>query len=134
MQAISGLMGRWQVLSQVPLTLCDSAHNVDGLRYVMAALKQLQAPQLHLVFGTVSDKDWTKLWDLLPQNAQYYFCKANIPRGLDATVLQQRAAAHQLQGEAYSSVKAAFEAAQQQASEEDVIFVGGSIFVVAEVL
>lgn len=133
-QAISGLMGRWQVLSQAPLTLCDSAHNVDGLRYVMTALKELEAPQLHIVFGTVSDKDWTKLWDLLPKNAQYYFCKAKIPRGLDATVLQQRAAAHQLQGEAYTSVKAAFEAAQQQASEEDVIFVGGSIFVVAEVL
>ncbi|MGH1334555.1 MAG: bifunctional folylpolyglutamate synthase/dihydrofolate synthase [Aureispira sp.] len=133
-QKISGLMGRWQVLSPSPLTLCDSAHNVDGLRYVMTALKQLKAPQLHVVFGTVKDKDWTKLWDLLPKEAQYYFCKANIPRGLDAQELQQRAAAEQLQGEAYPSVQMAFQAAQQQAHEKDVIFVGGSIFVVAEVL
>lgn len=133
-QKISGLMGRWQVLGKAPLILCDSAHNINGLRYVVEALHQLQAEKLHIVFGTVSDKDWTKLWSLLPKHAHYYFCKANIPRGLDAEELQQRAAAHQLQGVAYPSVQVAFEAAQAQASKRDVIFVGGSIFVVAEVL
>jgi dihydrofolate synthase/folylpolyglutamate synthase len=133
-QAISGLIGRWQVLGQSPLILCDSAHNVDGLRYVTKALAALPAEQLHLVFGTVSDKDWTKLWGLLPKEAQYYFCKANIPRGLDAQQLQQQAAQHQLHGNAYPSVQAAFEAAKAKAQENDVIFVGGSIFVVAEVL
>ena len=133
-QAISGLMGRWQVLGEQPLIICDSAHNVEGLTYVVEALGQLEYQQLHLVFGTVQDKDWTKLWALLPQEAQYYFCKAAIPRGLDAAVLRDRAAQHQLYGEAYPSVQAALEAAQQQAQKEDVIFVGGSIFVVAEVL
>ncbi|MFK7797819.1 MAG: folylpolyglutamate synthase/dihydrofolate synthase family protein [Aureispira sp.] len=133
-QAISGLMGRWQVLGQAPLILCDSAHNVDGLRYVSKALADLPAEQLHIVFGTVSDKDWSKLWGLLPQQAQYYFCKANIPRGLNAQKLQQQAVQHQLHGTAYASVQAAFEAAKAQAQENDVIFVGGSIFVVAEVL
>lgn len=133
-QAISGIMGRWQVLSQQPLTLCDSAHNVEGLTYVVEALEQLEYQQLHMVFGTVQDKDWTKLWALLPKEAQYYFCKAAIPRGLEAAILRDRAAAHQLYGEAYPSVQAALEAAQQQAQKEDVIFVGGSIFVVAEVL
>jgi dihydrofolate synthase/folylpolyglutamate synthase len=133
-QGISGLMGRWQVLHQEPLTLCDSAHNVDGLRYVVQALRRLEAEQLHLVFGTVSDKDWSKLWKILPPEARYYFCKANIPRGLDASILQERAAQHDLQGIAYPSVQAALAAARANAGKEDVVFVGGSIFVVAEVL
>lgn len=133
-QKISGLLGRWQVLGKAPLILCDSAHNVDGLTYVMEALKELNTPQLHLVFGTVSDKDWSKLWGLLPANALYYFCKADIPRGLDAVQLQQQAQVQGLEGMAYPSVQAAYAAAQAKASAQDVIFVGGSIFVVAEVL
>ncbi len=133
-QKISGLMGRWQILGQRPLTICDSAHNVDGLRYVVDALHQLAAPRLHVVFGTVNDKDWSKLWPILPSEATYYFCKAAIPRGLEAKLLQQQAAAHGLQGEAYASVAEAFAAAQAAADAADVVFVGGSIFVVAEVL
>lgn len=133
-QAISGLMGRWQVLNSEPLTICDSAHNVDGLRYVVEQLKQLEYQHLHVVFGTVMDKDWTKLWGLLPQQASYYFCKAAIPRGLEASLLEAKAARHHLYGKAYPSVKAAYKAAQQQAKKEDLIFIGGSIFVVAEVL
>ncbi|WP_052597570.1 folylpolyglutamate synthase/dihydrofolate synthase family protein [Aureispira sp. CCB-QB1] len=133
-QNISHLLGRWQVLSEFPLTICDSGHNGHGLQYTLQALKELNKEQIHFVFGTVNDKDLSKVFPLLPKDAIYYFCKADIPRGLDAHTLQQFAEAYGLNGEAYVSVQEAFEVAQAQASDDDCVFVGGSIFVVGEVV
>lgn len=133
-QNISKLLGRWQVLSEFPLTICDSGHNGHGLQYTLQALEELGKEQIHFVFGTVNDKDLTKVFPLLPKDAIYYFCKADIPRGLDAHTLQQFAEEYGLNGRAYPSVREAFEVAQAQAGEEDCVFVGGSIFVVGEVV
>lgn len=133
-QNISKILGRWQVLSEFPLTICDSGHNGHGLQYTLDALAELNKDQIHFVFGTVNDKDLSKVFPLLPKDAIYYFCKADIPRGLEAETLHQFAKAHGLQGTAYPSVRDAFEVAQAQASDNDCVFVGGSIFVVGEVL
>jgi dihydrofolate synthase/folylpolyglutamate synthase len=133
-QGISTLLGRWQVLSESPLTICDSGHNGHGLQYTIDALEELNKEQIHFVFGTVNDKDLSKVFPLLPKEAIYYFCKANIPRGLDATALQEAAKEQGLNGSAYASVREAFEMAQAKAGNNDCVFVGGSIFVVGEVL
>lgn len=133
-QNISKLLGRWQVLSESPLSICDSGHNGHGLQYTINALEELNKEQVHFVFGSVKDKDLSKVFPLLPKNAIYYFCKADIPRGLDAATLQQLAKEQGLNGRAYPSVRAAFEMAQAQAGADDCVFVGGSIFVVGEVL
>lgn len=133
-QGISKILGRWQILKEQPLTICDSGHNGHGLAYTNKALSNLNKKQLHIVWGTVNDKDLSKVLPLLPKDAIYYFCKANIPRGLDAQELQQVASNYDLAGQAYTSVPAAFEAAQAAADLEDCVFVGGSIFTVAEVV
>lgn len=133
-QNISKLLGRWQVLSESPLTICDSGHNGHGLQYTIQALEELNKEQVHFVFGTVNDKDLSKVFPLLPKEALYYFCKAAIPRGLDANTLREAAKEYGLKGGVYPSVGAAFEAAQARAGEHDCVFVGGSIFVVGEVV
>ena len=127
-------IGRWQQLGINPLILCDSAHNVDGLKIVWEQVKQLSYKELHIVFGMVNDKDRGKILSLFPTEAQYYFAKANIPRGLDAAILKKEAAEYGLKGRAYVSVKNALKAAKRKAKREDLIFIGGSIFIVAEVL
>jgi dihydrofolate synthase / folylpolyglutamate synthase len=127
-------MGRWQFLQENPRVLCDSAHNEDGLREVMARLAQLEYAQLHVVMGVVKDKDLAKMLDLFPKNAKYYFAKPDIPRGLDATSLQAQAMQKGLIGKTYSSVHNALKAAKRQAQVDDLIYVGGSTFVVAEVI
>ena len=127
-------IGRWQQLGEDPLVLCDSAHNQDGFEAIMNRLLSLPCERLHLVLGFSNDKDVEKLLTYFPQQAIYYFAKADIPRGMDARELKQRAAALGLQGRAYSSVRNAFKAAKRRANPKDVIFVGGSIFVVGEVL
>jgi len=132
-KGLTNLVGRWQKLNDAPLTICDSAHNEAGLRYVIKGLQQLNKP-LHIVLGTVDDKDLSKILPLFPSSAHYYFCKANVPRGLAAQKLQQTAKEFQLQGQAYTTVAEALAAAQKAAQEDDCIFVGGSIFVVAEAL
>lgn len=133
-KGISKLMGRWQVIDQHPLTIVDSAHNPAGLAYVVEALAALPTASLHIVLGTVNDKDLSKFLPLLPPSATYYFCKASIPRGLAADELQQAARVHNLYGNCYPSVRAALMAANMQSSDHDCIYVGGSVFVVAEVL
>ncbi len=130
----TGLMGRWQVLSEQPLTICDTGHNVNGITFVMNQLMKIQYKQLHIVLGMVKDKDITKVLSLLPKDAQYYFCNANIPRALPSDELQQQAATAGLKGNHYGSVKNAWLAAQQHATKDDAIFIGGSTFVVAEVV
>ncbi len=130
----TGFAGRWMVLNKSPLTVLDSAHNVDGLRTLNEELEQLKFTHLHFVYGTVKDKDIRRALSLLPKHATYYFCKANLPRGLDAGELKQQAAEFNLHGEMYESVAAAFAAAKKQAQKPDMILVAGSVFVVAEVL
>jgi dihydrofolate synthase/folylpolyglutamate synthase len=130
----TGLMGRWQVLKEKPFTVCDTGHNVDGIKYVMEQLKAISCSKLRMVFGIVKDKDVSKVLALLPEEAEYYFCKANLPRALDEKDLQAQAATFGLVGNCYASVKEAYQAAQGEANISDVIFVGGSTFVVAEVV
>ena len=127
-------MGRWQVLGQRPLIIADSAHNEGGLKLVINELTTIKKAHLHIVMGFVNDKDLSKVLALFPKDATYYFAKANIPRGLDASALQTVAKEFQLIGKSYTSVNKAFAAARKKAQPEDLIFVGGSIFVVAEVL
>jgi dihydrofolate synthase/folylpolyglutamate synthase len=126
------LMGRWQVLQENPKIICDTAHNKEGLTYVLNQLKEESFYQLHIVLGMVNDKEVSKVLSLFPKNALYYFCMPNIPRGLDAKVLQQEAVNHSLVGDRYSSVENALQAAKSKALKNDLIFVGGSTFVVAE--
>jgi dihydrofolate synthase/folylpolyglutamate synthase len=140
---LTNMVGRWQILAQNPLTIADAAHNAHGLRYVVAALADLAYTRLHFVFGMVNDKSAATVLELLPkENTYYYFCKADIPRGRAADDLQQEAANFGLSGAIYPSVSAALQAAQAQATKENqadttaksVVYVGGSIFVVAEAL
>jgi len=131
---LTGLHGRWEVLNMQPLTICDTGHNPDGIQEVMKNITAVDYEQLHFVIGMVNDKDITKALALLPTKAIYYFCKPDIPRGLDAESLKLKAESFGLQGETYPSVKAALLAAQANATDNDLVFVGGSTFVVAEVV
>ncbi len=132
--ANTGLSGRWQILSTRPLTICDTGHNREGLQYVTGQLEKLPKKELHMVIGFVSDKDLSLVLPLLPKSARYYFTKASIRRALDGHELMRQAAGYGLKGSAYPDVRTAFEAAQAAAGESDVIFIGGSTFVVAEVI
>lgn len=131
---LTGYIGRWQVLGINPLIIADSGHNPAAISSVVAQFEKLDYRDLHIVLGMVNDKDVTKVLGLLPAKAKYYFSKAAIPRGLEAERLQKEAVKFGLPGDAYPSVKAAFEAAKKNAKKEDLIFVGGSVFVVAEVI
>jgi dihydrofolate synthase / folylpolyglutamate synthase len=130
----TGLKGRWQVLQQQPKTICDTAHNKEGLSYTMIQLQAETYDQLHMVFGVVNDKDISSILELLPKKATYYFCKPNIPRGQSAEELQSVFIQNGFKGKAYSSVNEALEAAKKNANEDDLIYVGGSTFVVAEII
>ena len=127
-------IGRWMKLGTKPIVFADSAHNEAGIQEVISNLQQLSYEKLHIVYGTVNDKDLSKILPLFPKNAQYFWCKATIPRGLDAKKLQEQAIDFDLKGEAYSSVSNAFNSAIQKAQPNDLILIIGSIFVVAEVL
>jgi len=130
----TGLVGRWQVLSDVPLTIADVAHNVDGVRVVRRMLECQPYERLHIVLGMVNDKDLSRVLAELPKAATYYFCKADIPRGLDAATLLDSAKDHGLIGTTHPSVSEAFQAATRAASMNDLVLVTGSVFVVAEVI
>lgn len=134
LRALTSFLGRWEVIGERPTILCDSAHNEAGMRLAMQQVQELPFNKLHFVIGVVKDKDRKKLFSFLPKNARYYFAKADIPRGLDAQILLEEARQHGFQGEAYPSVKRALEAAKEQAASEDLIYIGGSIFVVAEII
>jgi len=130
----SGLQGRWQVLQQEPKIVCDTAHNKEGLSYTMQQLQAESYNNLHIVFGVVSDKDLDSIVSLLPKNATYYFCKPNVQRGLDEDLLKGYFLDKGFIGNSYSSVNEALDAAKLNADTDDLIYVGGSTFVVAEVL
>lgn len=130
----TGLQGRWQVLQQMPKVICDTAHNAEGLQWVMQQLKEEDFENLHVVLGVVSDKDLSKVLPLFPKKARYYFCEPNIIRALAASKLEKEALSFGLTGKVYKSVQDAYQAALKHATKEDLVYVGGSTFVVAEVL
>jgi len=127
-------IGRWQVLGKAPLILCDSAHNEAGIKLAMEELEKLKYGKLHIVYGMVNDKDPKKVLQLLPRKARYYFAKPDIPRGLDVEKLADTAGEAGLRGKPFPSVAKALKAAKEEATPTDLIYVGGSIFVVAEVV
>ncbi|WP_445732950.1 bifunctional folylpolyglutamate synthase/dihydrofolate synthase [Mariniflexile sp.] len=130
----TGLMGRWQTLQLNPKVVCDTGHNKDGLTYVMKQLSNEVFEKLHIVFGVVNDKDLGSIVDLLPKNATYYFCKPDIPRGLDAKELKGFLSNFGLKGDAYGSVNEAYNNALYNANANDFVLIGGSTFVVAEII
>lgn len=128
------LQGRWQILQKYPKVICDTAHNAHGLEMVMQQLKKETYNQLHIVLGVVNDKDLASILPLFPKNANYYFCKPKNERGLNATILLEKAKTHQLIGNTYASVSKAYKAALKKSSDKDLIFIGGSNFVVSEII
>jgi dihydrofolate synthase/folylpolyglutamate synthase len=131
---LTGLMGRWQMLSEKPLTIADTGHNLNGVQFVVNQLKMYPHKQLRMVWGMVRDKDISKILQLLPHEAVYYFCKADLPRALESELLAEQASAFGLQGSTWPSVKEALAQARADASTDDLIFIGGSTFVVAEII
>ena len=130
----TGLAGRWQILGKSPLTICDTGHNKEGLEYVIGQLENIQKSALHMVIGFVNDKDLQSVLPLFPKDALYYFTKASIPRALNESILKSEAAKYGLKGESFPDVQSALNAARNEAKPTDLIFVGGSTFVVAEVI
>ena len=130
----TGLQGRWQQLKEFPKVIADTAHNKNGLEIVINQIQNENFEKLHFVLGVVNDKDLDEILPLFPKNATYYFCKPNIPRGLDAFILRQKAIGFNLNGKVYDSVSNAYQSAIESANKSDFIYVGGSTFVVAEVL
>ena len=130
----TNLQGRWQQLGTNPTIICDTAHNVHGLRIVLQQLQKQKWEQLHIVLGVVNDKNLAEILPLFPKNASYYFCKPNIPRGLDAEILKEIAAEYNLEGKTYLSVSNAYRSAKKNADNNDFIYIGGSTFVVSEIL
>ena len=130
----TGLQGRWQLLNKSPKVICDTAHNIEGLSLVLNQLKKEDFDQMHIVLGVVADKNLDAILPLFPKNAIYYFCKPAVIRGLAEAKLQQKARAYELIGASYVSLIEAYKSAMTAAKTKDLIFIGGSTFVVAEIL
>ncbi|WP_338733147.1 bifunctional folylpolyglutamate synthase/dihydrofolate synthase [Mangrovimonas cancribranchiae] len=130
----TGLKGRWQVLQHNPKVICDTVHNAEGLSLVINQLMKESFNSLHIVFGVVNDKDLTSLFTILPKQATYYLCKPDIPRGMDEKKLKSEFDKANFMSKIYGSVNQAFSSAKEQAKEDDLIFVGGSTFTVAEII
>lgn len=130
----TGLLGRWQILSENPLTICDTGHNEAGIKEVLKQISLTKHNHLHFVFGAVNDKEIDSILSMLPKNATYYFCQAKIPRALDVNNLYTKAKEFELKGNPYDSVENAIKQAKANASVNDLVFVGGSTFVVAEAI
>jgi len=130
----TNLQGRWQQLGENPKIIFDTAHNAHGLSVVLQQIQKEQFEQLHIILGVVNDKNLEEILPLFPENAIYYFCKPNNLRGLEPTILKEKAAIFNLKGKIYNSVSTAYLAAKESACSNDFIYVGGSTFVVAEIL
>ena len=130
----TGLRGRWDILGENPRMVCDTGHNAAGMERVIKQIRNTPWKHLHMVLGFVNDKDLRDILSMLPRKASYYFTRSSVPRALEATILKESASAYGLQGTSYPSVQEALEAAKQAASSEDMIFIGGSTFVVADLL
>ena len=132
--SLTGLMGRWQKISEHPMTVCDAGHNIGGIEYIVRQLQAQECDTLRIVFGMVSDKDITAVLAMMPKSATYYFTQASIQRAMPAAELQEKASAFGLTGDHYPNVKTALEAAKTDSDANDFIFVGGSCFIVADLL
>ncbi len=130
----TGILGRWQILKNRPLIICDIGHNVDGIKNVVQQIKSIKYRKLHFVFGTVNDKEILKILVQLPKDAEYYFCEANIPRAMNCEKLKKLASKYNLTGKEYQNVKEALKSAEMNSDSDDLIFIGGSTFVVSEIL
>ncbi|TKD59344.1 folylpolyglutamate synthase/dihydrofolate synthase family protein [Flavobacterium sp. ASW18X] len=130
----TGLLGRWQILQKQPLVVCDTAHNLEGLSLVMAQVQKQSYKKLHLVLGFVNDKEVAKILPLFPKDASYYFVKPNVPRGMDLDVLKNYAENQGLKGGYFEDVSTGLAEAKRNAKKKDMVYVGGSTFVVAEIL
>lgn len=130
----TGLLGRWQQIHSNPKVICDTAHNSHGLKIVLNQIQKEKFNQLHFVLGVVNDKDLEDILPLFPKNAKYYFSKPNVPRGLDTAVLKEKAEVYGLIGFVYNSISEAYEEALKASTENDFIYIGGSTFVVAEIV
>lgn len=131
---LTGLMGRWQKLEENPTIICDTGHNIGGMKYIVEQLSRMKYDKLHIIIGMVNDKDINGVISLLPQNAIYYFTQASVKRALPAEKVKEIANNHGLKGEAYSSVEKALTIAKNNAKENDLIFIGGSTFIVADLI
>ena len=131
---LTGLMGRWQTLQEKPRIVCDTGHNEHGVKYIVEQLSMESYDKLHIVFGMANDKDASTILSMMPKNAIYYFTQASVDRALDVNALAESALKHGLTGNRYSNVESALESVKENANENDFIFIGGSSFIVADVL
>lgn len=130
----TGLMGRWQKLSDKPKVICDTGHNVGGIQYIVKQLELQEYDNLRIVMGMVNDKDISTVLSMMPKHAVYYFTQASVKRAMPCRDFKAKAAGYGLEGDAYPTVRQAYEAALHDASQNDLVFVGGSSFIVADLL
>lgn len=130
----TGFSGRWHILCKSPLIIADTGHNIAGITEITKQLKSLTYKDLHIIFGVVNDKNIDDILNIMPKNAVYYFTKANIPRSLDESELQNEAKRFQMKGETYPTVNQAFKKAKEEANNSDMILICGSTFIVAEII
>ena len=130
----TGFKGRWQVIERNPLTVCETAHNKDGIQSMLGTLSGMSFSNLHIIYGCVNDKDYASILALLPRQATYYFCKPDVPRGLDVDTLYSAALQSGLGGRAYPDIASAVQAARKNADEKSLILITGSIFLVADAM
>lgn len=131
---LTGLRGRWEKIDENPITICDTGHNVNGLEYIVRQLQQQKYEKLHIVFGMVNDKDIEGVLSIMPKDATYYFCQASVKRAMPSQQLKTLAEAHELKGNTFANVLDAYNSARQNASQNDFIYIGGSSFVVADLI
>ena len=130
----TGIRGRWEIIGNKPLIICDVAHNIDALSIVINDIISIKSNKIHFVLGFVNDKNLDSIVDIFPESSNYYFAKPNIERGLDELELQELFKNNNRIGESYSSIEQAFKSAIKQSDPNDVIYIGGSTFVVSEVI
>ena len=127
-------MGRWQKIGEQPTVVCDTGHNTGGWQYISQQLKGQQCDRMHIVFGMVDDKDIDSVMDMLPRNATFYFCKAETKRAISEQQVRDHARRHGLDGMCFATVKEAYNTAMASAKADDFVFVGGSSYVVADLM
>ena len=125
---------RWEKIEENPITICDTGHNVNGLEYIVKQLQQQKYEKLHIVFGMVNDKDIEGVLSIMPKDATYYFCQASVKRAMPSQQLKSLAESHGLKGNAFANVLDAYSSARKIASQNDFIYIGGSSFVVADLI
>jgi dihydrofolate synthase/folylpolyglutamate synthase len=130
----TGLKGRWDILQTQPMVVADTGHNEAGIKELLEQIRLMKFDQLHIVWGMVNDKEISTILSMMPKDACYYFCQAKIPRALDTQILATQAGEFGLHGKIYSSVRSALNAAKRTAKQHDMVLVGGSTFVVAEII